>query len=188
MRNLANQRFGRLVAQQDSGKRNRFGQVIWDCICDCGKTTSVWSSNLVCGGTQSCGCLLREVTQQKARVNHQRAIKPLGPRNSIWSNYRSKARRLDIEFSLNREEFDVLTQGNCYWCGLPPANISKAQSGLQCEYSGIDRLRADEGYIIGNCVSCCKRCNFMKSRMSVVDFLAHIDRIAKKHLAGTKYS
>lgn len=181
IRNLANQRFGRLVAQQDSGKRNRFGQVIWDCICDCGKTTSVWSSNLVCGGTQSCGCLQREVTQQKARVNHQRAIKPLGARNKVWSNYRTRALRSKTRFTLTGPEFDMLISSACYWCGAAPANISTAQSGLELTYNGIDRLRATEGYTTENSVSCCKRCNFMKARMSVVEFIAHIHRIASRH-------
>lgn len=53
----ANQRFGRLtLVEPAQGAVKK-----WLCRCDCGKTTSVWTSNLQQGLTKSCGCLRRNV-------------------------------------------------------------------------------------------------------------------------------
>lgn len=50
---LTGQRFGRLTVSGRAPNRN--GRVMWDCVCDCGGTTVVESSNLIF--TQmSCGC------------------------------------------------------------------------------------------------------------------------------------
>lgn len=50
---LIGQRFGHLVVQKDTGKRLH-RSVIWECLCDCGRTHLVTSNNLN-GGTKSCG-------------------------------------------------------------------------------------------------------------------------------------
>ena len=59
VKNLTGQRFGRLIAQYDFG-RDEKGRVIWHCICDCGKEKDVFSSRLINGTTQSCGCYKKE--------------------------------------------------------------------------------------------------------------------------------
>jgi len=56
---LTNQRFGRLIVLEGTTKR-KYGEVIWDCICDCGKFTKVRSGSLRSSKTKSCGCLHRE--------------------------------------------------------------------------------------------------------------------------------
>lgn len=60
--NLTGQRFSRLLALRDSGKRER-GEVMWLCECDCGKLVEVLGSSLKRGNTKSCGCLRRDVLQ-----------------------------------------------------------------------------------------------------------------------------
>lgn len=58
-RDLAGQRFGRLVAIRlgehiyVSGHKRR----MWECLCDCGNTVTVISLNLMSGASKSCGCL-----------------------------------------------------------------------------------------------------------------------------------
>lgn len=56
IKDLSNQRFGKLVAQYPTSKRLN-GQVVWHCLCDCGNETEVRSYNLVSGKTFSCGCM-----------------------------------------------------------------------------------------------------------------------------------
>lgn len=58
---LSNKRFGSLVAVETTS-RNKRGQRIWTCKCDCGKTTHVISGSLVSGNTKSCGCLNSKMT------------------------------------------------------------------------------------------------------------------------------
>lgn len=56
---LSGKRFGRLVAIEPTKERVNTS-VIWKCVCDCGNTKKVISSDLIRGLTRSCGCLLKE--------------------------------------------------------------------------------------------------------------------------------
>ncbi len=47
------ERFGKLVVVRDAGRK--FGGVLWECQCDCGRLVKVRSSSLKCGDAQSCG-------------------------------------------------------------------------------------------------------------------------------------
>lgn len=53
---LSGQRFGKLTAIKATDKRNH-RSVVWECLCDCGRTCWVDNSRLVSLNTQSCGCL-----------------------------------------------------------------------------------------------------------------------------------
>lgn len=53
------QRYGRLTAVKHVGK-DQINKPLWECLCDCGKTTFVNSSALSSGNTTSCGCYLKE--------------------------------------------------------------------------------------------------------------------------------
>ncbi|HJB92023.1 MAG TPA: hypothetical protein H9763_11245 [Candidatus Eisenbergiella merdigallinarum] len=57
---LTGRRFGRLVAQYPTARRDRKGSVYWHCTCDCGKEAEVTENGLVHGNNRSCGCLKRE--------------------------------------------------------------------------------------------------------------------------------
>ena len=63
MKDLTNQRFGRLTAIERaepyiSPQGRKLSR--WKCLCDCGKTTIVTINSLTCGKTKSCGCYSRE--------------------------------------------------------------------------------------------------------------------------------
>ena len=53
---LTGKRFGRLVAEYDTGKRYQHNAV-WHCKCDCGNEIDVRGSDLKSGNTKSRGCL-----------------------------------------------------------------------------------------------------------------------------------
>ena len=64
---LTGQKFGRLTVKHRVGKDGR-GESIWHCICECGNTKDVLSSNLRKGATQSCGCLQKERAGKKTSI------------------------------------------------------------------------------------------------------------------------
>ena len=64
---LTGQKFGRLTVEYRAGKDHR-GESIWHCICECGNTKDVLSSNLRKGATQSCGCLQKERAGKKTPI------------------------------------------------------------------------------------------------------------------------
>ena len=65
-------RFGRLTVESYAGTAQEIGKTgtanFWRCRCDCGKETLVSQTELQCGGTQSCGCLQKEIAVQNLRL------------------------------------------------------------------------------------------------------------------------
>ena len=68
---LTNQKFGRLTALYDTGKR-KHNHVVWHCKCDCGNECDVLGHSLKTGNTKSCGCLVKESVikrnQERAKI------------------------------------------------------------------------------------------------------------------------
>ena len=54
-RNIENKKFGKLTAVRRIGI-NSFGNIIWECVCECGNIVNVPSAKLLSGKKQSCGC------------------------------------------------------------------------------------------------------------------------------------
>ena len=54
-RNLEDQVFGKLVVIECVGRHPKFGGRIWDCLCECGNTCVVRTSQLS-AGKKHCGC------------------------------------------------------------------------------------------------------------------------------------
>lgn len=65
-KNLSGERFGRLVVTKFVG-RSRHKKIIFECVCDCGKSVAVIGDSLKRGLTKSCGCLQREATRTHGR-------------------------------------------------------------------------------------------------------------------------
>lgn len=67
---LTGKRFGALLVLKPTGER-RNNSVVWRCLCDCGKRTSVTHANLSkeSGGTRSCGCLQHVVRAGAAELH-----------------------------------------------------------------------------------------------------------------------
>ena len=62
-KDLTGQKFERLLVLEDSGKRTSNGNVIWKCLCDCGKIVEVPGRGLTIGDNKSRGCLNKELYQ-----------------------------------------------------------------------------------------------------------------------------
>ena len=60
MKDIRNQRFGRLTAVAPTEERDAKGFVIWHCKCDCGKELDVSYNGLLYTNMKSCGCQRRK--------------------------------------------------------------------------------------------------------------------------------
>lgn len=58
------QKYGRLTAIRPTEQR-RGKSVVWECLCDCGNTVLARATLLASGHTTSCGCVKRELDEQK---------------------------------------------------------------------------------------------------------------------------
>lgn len=55
-KDIAGQRFGRLIAVKRTEQRSAQGNFLWACACDCGNEALVPTAYLIAGNTKSCGC------------------------------------------------------------------------------------------------------------------------------------
>ncbi len=161
--NLEGKIFGRLKVLRFKGsdKRGR----MWECKCECGNIIEAYAGALNHGGAKSCGC-------------YKGSRKPPGisALNSINCEYKRSARRRNIEFTLSEKEFKKLIKDNCYFCGQSPINLMRSKGGNML-YNGIDRIDNSKGYIIDNCVTCCKVCNLAKGTTDIESFKSWIVRV-----------
>lgn len=148
----------------------------WECLCSCGNITIVSLGNLG-RATNSCGCLRKEVTKN-------RAIKPLKETiiNQIWIWYKRNARYRKIEWMLNKEQFSELIFKPCYYCGNK-GTLTKTSWSIRTledrslKTNGIDRLDNLIGYYYENCVTSCSSCNYAKGSQTISEFFDWIKRL-----------
>jgi hypothetical protein len=166
--NIAGQRFGRLVPITYKGSG------VWLCKCDCGNTIERGVTRLHTPydrwlGERSCGCV-----QKERKLDGRASLRQL------YKKYKEGARRRKPArvFALSESWFANLTKQNCYYCDLPPLQKFVFAKGYGAyTYNGIDRLDNNRGYTMDNCVPCCKKCNTMKTNMSLDDFFGKMRKI-----------
>ena len=175
---LEGSRFSRLAVLGRVGSKYN-GQALWKCLCDCGNYHEVTTHSLRRGQTKSCGCLRTERNREPHAPTY---ILPVGQsaKNKLMTAYKRSAALRNKLFLLTEGQSTKYFGGNCFYCGAEPSNTSKTKGGDYI-YNGIDRIDNNLDYVVENCVSCCKVCNSMKSKMDAVDFLDHVKRIAKRN-------
>lgn len=99
----------------------------------------------------------------------------------VWSDSKSvpykeyirRAIKKDLDFALTKDQFIQIITENCYYCNKENSENHK---------NGIDRKDNKIGYIIGNCVSCCGQCNYMKGSLIENEFIKICKRISNYNL------
>ena len=89
--------------------------------------------------------------------------------SSTQENYKSRALKKGLEFSLTENEFDTFIKSNCYYC--------KKETTMS-NSNGVDRKDNMVGYTTENCVSCCSECNYMKGSLNDNEFIESCKKIA----------
>lgn len=168
--------FGKLaVLNRDMSKVGRGIGSYWVCKCECGKICSI-SRHSFNHGTKSCGCLQKEVAIDKAIPN-------AGSNKRSWlKKYKRRAKENKVDFALTDDQFYDICSRNCFYCDSRPTPrshgyVTKKDVG-QYFANGIDRIDPNKGYLLENCVPCCKVCNFMKTNKSMDFFISKILEIA----------
>jgi hypothetical protein len=182
---LTGQRIGKLVVLRRVENKGKC--VCFLCACDCGKEKIIRSKDLTKGHgeeTKSCGCILRlSISKRTRKGKGEHGL------NRFVDNYRRGAEVRGLRFELTNEEIRGIVTSDCFYCGASPSMVTTYGPAHSKRYSeeairhaalthnGIDRLDNSVGYVKENCVSCCKRCNYMKHTMSVEEFKEQVKRI-----------
>lgn len=123
-----------------------------------------------------------KTSRDKWRNNHPKEVKEYAKKH--WKECKDKiteyrknpksrfeycvchAKYRNLEFKLSFEEFMLLWQKPCYYCGN------------KIETIGLDRVDNLKGYYIDNVIPCCIVCNKQKSTYTKDDFINHAKKIA----------
>jgi len=96
-----------------------------------------------------------------------------------YNVYSKNAELKNLEFSINYDDYVIIVEKKCYYCG------TLQERG----FNGIDRKDQTKGYVVENCVSCCKLCNYMKGSTSDEVFIKRAEHILtfQNKISGNLY-
>lgn len=152
-KDLTGQRFGRLVALELDGIRNK--TTFWRCQCDCGNIVVVDYPNLHSGNTKSCGCYKKECGYQRGISQRKCAsldskLTSKHPLYQTWTNLLNRCRN-----PRNRAYNDYGGRGIkvCErWSGdLGFENFVNDMGERPSKKHSIDRMDNDGDYCPENC-------------------------------------
>lgn len=106
----------------------------------------------------------RENNPEKVKQNNENKI------NSIelqYGVYKRSAELKQLDFIITFEEYAEIVKNPCHYCGVLHNR----------GFNGIDRDNNKKGYILENCVSCCKMCNYMKNVLDGEVFVNRVEHI-----------
>lgn len=146
-RDLAGQRFGRLLVLYDTGERKN-GKVIWHCRCDCGNEVNIRSGNLISGNTTSCGCYNRERSVEAHTIHGVAGRRECHPMYHTWHGMLARCE--------NPKDPDYKYYGGrgitvCEEWHNPQVFIGWALSNGWQKGLTLDRINNDGNYKPSNC-------------------------------------
>lgn len=96
-----------------------------------------------------------------------------------YNVYKRNAGIKNLEFTLSYADFENIVKKECNYCGIIQ------EKG----FNGIDRKDQTVGYVLNNCVSCCKLCNYMKGSTNDEVFIKRVEHIltVQKRISGNLY-
>lgn len=154
-KDLTNLTFGRLKVIKNVGT-NKYGYALWECLCECGNTAIITSSNLISGHTKSCGCYSYECKKDKSIKYRKYAISCVNDR--LYRLYGSIIQRTT---NLRKDNHNhTYIEKNIKMCDEWRNDFNKFKEwALENGYDysknsneqTIDRIDNDKGYYPENC-------------------------------------
>lgn len=156
LKDLVGLKFGRLKVLHRVEIQHK-SKPIWNCICDCGNTTTVYGFNLTRDLTKSCGCLAKEIASDRLKTHGLRSHRLYdtwnkmvrrcnNPLDSGWNDYGARG------ISVTNEWMDVTTF------------ISDMESSYKEGYT-LERLDVNGNYCKENCIWLVKSLQAKNKRM-----------------------
>lgn len=145
------------------------GHRIWECQCDCGKT--VYQPSRQLGKTKSCGCLRKEIGNQKGVGEIY---------GSLICRMKLAAKRRKIAFKVDAQylwDLFLLQGRKCAISGIE-LDFGKGKNGM-FRSASLDRIDSKLPYIKGNVQWVDRRINVMKQELSNEEFVSLVRKIYK---------
>lgn len=84
---VSGKKYGRLFAIKKIGI-SKCGNIVWQCVCECGRRLDIRSSLLINGNTKSCGCFQKEEAVKRLTTHGQTGTRTY----RIWAGMLSRCR------------------------------------------------------------------------------------------------
>ena len=148
-----------------SSHRDKKGNLHFDCRCECGRVVPVCALNLRSWKSTQC----RECWNSN-RLRPFESLFNLARNSAVTPSAPKQPPR---DWTLSYEEFcDIINAGRCHYCWAPLAWSAYMSHRSSVNYQ-MDRKDNGSGYVQGNVVACCKRCNYAKgNRYSYAEWFA----------------
>ena len=145
MNDLTGRKFGRwtVLDFSDFHKSNYY----WLCKCECGKEKIVAQSSLLSGNSKSCGCLARELAQDKAKHGMCR----VGKEKRLYWTYNSMIQRCENPNNKTYKHYGARGIRVCDEWHDRQAFFEWAYSHGYKECLSIDRIDTNGNYEPSNC-------------------------------------
>lgn len=153
-------RFGKLKVL-DKEKQDKWGNWLYNCICDCGKRIITMGTSLRCCRTKSCGCGQRE----SVTTHGQSQTKEYKRKKSIQNIAKRRAIKRGLKESFSSEEVAallVVQDHRCSYC-------KRALNDFHRDHK-IPLCRGGRN-VINNIALTCPSCNLKKNRKTEKQFL-----------------
>lgn len=77
------EKYGFLKVIEKTNKKDKYGNIYWNCLCECGNYIITTSSRLKNGHTKSCGCYAIELSKQRMTEKSKEYLKMRKPKEII---------------------------------------------------------------------------------------------------------
>lgn len=161
--------FGELVVI-DYSHNDKHQNKMWNCLCSCGKSTKVRTTDLNKGHTKSCGC--KQYRKGRDVYNYTGYEDITGAR---WYSIREGAKNRGLEFSITKKDVWDMFLKQKRKCSFTGLLLSFSDSS-----ASIDRIDNDKGYTIDNISIVHKDINLMRNKFSV-DYFKEMCKYVAQH-------
>lgn len=138
--------FVRLTVLSHAG-RDKHGNAMWDCVCECGTRTVVQGTRLKNGHTRSCSCLLFDKNRKRLTTHGVTANEASPPTYNTWVNITQRCSNPNVPSWKHYGGRGITVCER--WQDF--ANFL-ADMGERPEGLSIERIDNDAGYSPENCV------------------------------------
>lgn len=163
---LIGKKFHKLTVIDISNRTNK--HIIWNCICECGRTKNVLSHNLINSGVRHCG----ECTTRWKNFE--------GIPYEFFNKIKYDAKNRDLEFSITIEyilDLFIEQDKKCALSGID-LRMGNHRRATGDRTASLDRIDSSKGYIEGNVQWVHKCINYMKMDLQDKDFIYFCNQVS----------
>lgn len=150
---LVGKKFSRLLVESYAGSDNRKYKLV-NCLCDCGQRVKIRIARLLCGESQSCGCLQREKAMENLATAQKRSTVHGLSGTLTGRSWLCMMQRCFNPRSESFHRYGAVGIKPCRFIKESPIHLvlligERPHAGMQ-----LDRIKNELGYYCGACEEC----------------------------------